>query len=94
MANPQAPAQTPATHAPETDAPATDAPTAPEFAPLHEDDYLSEELSKEFNREIWIHKPTGRPYFPNDKWSQAFAGLPRFDHDDPFLQFLRGEIEL
>ena len=84
----------PKAHTPETDAPETDAPTAPEFAPLHEDDYLSEELTEEFGEEIWIHKPTGQPYFPNDEVSQALAGLPILDHDHPFLQFLRGEIEL
>lgn len=79
---------------PHTPTPKADAPAQAEFTPLHEDDYISEELSKEFNREIWIHKPTGRPYFPEEKRSRALAGLPRFDHDDPFLQFLRGEIEL
>ena len=94
MTNPQAPAQTPATHAPETDAPATDAPTAPEFAPLHEDDYISEELSEKIGEEIWIHKPTGRPYFPCNEQTRSLAQLPFFDHDHPFLQFLRGEIEL
>ncbi len=86
MTNPQTQAQTQTTEA----QPGVEG----DFAPLHEDDYISEELSEEFNREIWIHKPTGRPYFPEEKRSHALAQLPVFDHDDPFLQFLRGEIEL
>ena len=78
---------------PKTPAPA-EAETETEFVPIHEDDYRSENLSQKFDREIWIHKPTGRPYFPNDEISQAWAGFPVLDHDDPFLQFLRGEINL
>ena len=72
----------------------TEAEPEAEFVPLHEDDYRSEELTEKFGEEIWIHKPTGRPYFPNDELSQSWTKLPVLDHDHPFLKFLRGEIDL
>ena len=74
--------------------PKTPAPAEAEFIPIHEDEYLSEELTEKFGEEIWIHKPTGRPYFPGHQMSRIFAKAPYLDHDDPYLQFLRDEIEL
>lgn len=62
--------------------------------PIHEEDFISDELSEQIGKEIWIHKPTGRPYFPDHQLSRVFARAPHLEHDDPFLQFLRGEIEL
>ena len=65
-----------------------------EFVPMHEDDYICEELSEEFGEVVWIYKPTGRPYFQDNDPIRSWAKLPVLDHDDPFLQFLRGEIDL
>lgn len=31
-----------------------------EYVILHEDDYRSEELTKELGHEVWIHKATGK----------------------------------
>lgn len=83
----------------ETEAPADANPeaeamagTETEFVPMHEDDYICEELSEEFGEVVWIYKPTGRPYFQDNNPIRSWAKLPVLDHDDPFLKFLRGEI--
>ncbi len=65
-----------------------------EYIILDEEDYYSEEKSKELGTETWVHKATGRIYFPDHKMSRIVAQLPFLDHDDPYLQFLRGEIDL
>ncbi len=64
-----------------------------EYVILHEDDYRSEELTKELGHEVWIHKATGKIYYPDNKFSRNAAQIA-LEHDDPLLRFLRGEIEL
>lgn len=75
-----------------TSEPGAQANAEDDFVPMHEDDYICEELSEEFGETVWICKPTGRPYFQHNDPIRSWAKLPVLDHDDPFLKFLRGEI--
>lgn len=72
----------------------TEAEAKAEGIPIHEDDYVCPELSEEFGENVWIHQPTGQPYFPDSRISRIFARAPILEPDDPYLEFLRSDFEM
>ena len=91
MATPKPPAPTEADAIARTEKEAADTAAG---IPIHEDDYICDELSEEFGEDIWIHKPTGQPYFPDNKSSRIFARAPVLEHDHPLLEHLRRDFEM